>query len=84
MGERLRGIADDVWSYATGQREAERAGQSLESAGGALERAAESFEPVVQRHELTVTAEREQFQLEQKKLVEASRLRTLGNREYGE
>jgi len=38
-----------VWTYATGQREAERAGQSLESAGGALERATESFEPVVQQ-----------------------------------
>lgn len=58
VGERLRGIADDVWSYATGQRAAERAGHALESAGGALERATESFEPVVQRHEYDVAAER--------------------------
>lgn len=56
VGERLRGIADDVWSYATGQRAAERAGHALESASGALERATESFEPVVQRHEYEAAA----------------------------
>ncbi len=66
VGERLRGIADDVWSYATGQRAAERAGQSLESVGGALERATESFEPVVQRHEYEVAAARAQVAHEQR------------------
>uniref|UniRef100_A0A2C9LVM1 Uncharacterized protein n=1 Tax=Biomphalaria glabrata TaxID=6526 RepID=A0A2C9LVM1_BIOGL len=58
MGERLRGMAEDVWSYATGERGAERARHKLESAGGALERATESFEPVVQRHEYEVAAAR--------------------------
>jgi len=75
VGERLRGLADDVWSYATGQRTAERAGHALESAGGALERATESFEPVVQRHEL---AEAEKKQREHEKTLE------LGDREYGD
>ena len=75
VGERLRGIAEDVWSYATGQRAAERAGHALESAGGALERATESFEPVVQRHEL---AEAEKKQREHEKTLE------LGDREYGD
>lgn len=69
MRERPRGIADNVWSYATGQREAERAGQSLESAGGALERATESIEPVVQQHELAVTHERVAQEQRQKELV---------------
>ena len=78
VGERLRGMAEDVWSYATGERDAERARNALESAGRSLERATESFEQVVQRHELAAKAEHELFQLEQKKL------RSLGNREYGE
>ena len=38
MGERLRGMADDVWSYATGEREAERAGERLECAGAEFKR----------------------------------------------
>lgn len=75
VGERLRGIADDVWFYATGQRAAERAGQSLESAGGALERATESFEPVVQRHEMEVAAERACQQHQHEKELEAERSR---------
>ena len=33
VGERLRGMADDVWSYATGERSAERARHGLEQAG---------------------------------------------------
>lgn len=66
VGERLRGIADDVWSYATGQRAAERASHALESAGGALERATESFEPVVQRHEQEVAAARARVVYEQR------------------
>ncbi|EDY3149331.1 hypothetical protein GTR92_001434 [Salmonella enterica] len=66
VGERLRGIADDVWSYARGQRAAERAGHALKSAGGALERATESFEPVVQRHKYEVAAARAQVVHEQR------------------
>ena len=46
VGERLRGIAEDVWSYATGEREAERASQQLEHAGAEFKRAAA---PVVER-----------------------------------
>lgn len=49
MGERLRGIAEDVFAYATGQRDAERAGHAVESAGAALERADRTLEPVIQR-----------------------------------
>ncbi len=44
MGERLRGIAEDVFAYATGQRDAERAGHAVESAGAALERADRTLE----------------------------------------
>lgn len=40
MGERLRGMADDVWTYATGERGAERARHGLEHAGAEFERAA--------------------------------------------
>ena len=40
MGERLRGMAEDVWSYATGERGAERARLELEQAGAEFERAA--------------------------------------------
>ena len=39
VGERLRGMADDVWSYATGERGAERARHGLEQAGAEFERA---------------------------------------------
>ncbi|EPW0075083.1 plasmid mobilization relaxase MbeA, partial [Salmonella enterica subsp. enterica serovar 4,[5],12:i:-] len=46
VGERLRGMADDVWSYATGERSAERARHGLEQAGAEFERAAA---PVVER-----------------------------------
>lgn len=51
MGERLRGIAEDVFAYATGQRDAERAGHEVESAGAALERADRKLEPVIQREQ---------------------------------
>ena len=46
VGERLRGMADDVWSYATGERSAERVRHGLEQAGAEFERAAA---PVVER-----------------------------------
>lgn len=57
MGERLRGIAEDVFAYATGQRDAERAGHAVESAGAALEWADRTLEPVIQR-ELEIREER--------------------------
>jgi hypothetical protein len=40
MGERLRGMAEDVWAYATGERGAERACIELEQAGAEFKRAA--------------------------------------------
>ncbi|OJO19500.1 hypothetical protein BK316_21365 [Escherichia coli] len=46
MGERLRGMADDVWAYATGERGAERARHGLEQAGAEFERSAA---PIVAR-----------------------------------
>lgn len=46
MGERLRGMAEDVWAYATGERDAERARVGLERAGAAFERSAA---PLVER-----------------------------------
>lgn len=46
VGERLRGMAEDVWTYATGERGAERARIGLEQAGAEFERAAA---PVVYR-----------------------------------
>lgn len=73
MGERLRGIASDVWEYARGQREAEPGSGGLEQSRGALERAGEALEPVVQRHEIAVRAERlrvEQVQQQRQKELE--------------
>ncbi len=51
MGERLRGMAENVRLMQRGERGAERARDALESAGGTLERATAAFEPVVQRHD---------------------------------
>ncbi len=72
VGERLRGMAENVRAYATGERGAERARDALESAGGTLERATAAFEPVVQRHEMAVAAERAHEQRQhEKELTEA-------------
>jgi len=78
MGERLRGIASDVWEYARGQREAEPGSGGLEQSRGALERAGEALEPVVQRHEIAVQAERlrvEQVQQQRQKELERVKAR---------
>ena len=75
MGERLRGMAEDVWSYATGERGAERARHALESAGGELEQAVTAFEPVVQRHEMAVAAERAYEQKQHEKELAETRSR---------
>ncbi len=40
IGERLRGMAEHVWAYATGERGAERARVGLEHAGAEFKRAA--------------------------------------------
>lgn len=57
MGERLRGIAEDVCGYATEQRDAERAGHAVESAVTALEQANRTLESFIQR-ELAIRDER--------------------------
>ncbi|WP_456320593.1 plasmid mobilization relaxase MbeA [Serratia entomophila] len=70
MGERLRGMADDVWHYATGERESERAGQQLEQAGAEFKRA---VAPVVER--LNAIEQRQQYEreLQQEKTLELER-----------
>ena len=71
VGERLRGIASDVWEYARGQREAEPGSGRLEQSRGVLERAGEALEPVVQRHEIAVAAERQRVgQMQQQRQKE--------------
>jgi hypothetical protein len=59
VGERLRGMAEDVWHYATGERGAERARHELEQAGREFKRAAA---PVVER--LTALEQRQQHERE--------------------
>lgn len=66
LGERLRGIAEDVWCYAKGQRETERAVNVLESAGGELKQATQAFESVVKSHEMAVETERHRVLQEQR------------------
>lgn len=71
VGERLRGMADDVWSYATGERSAERARLGLEQAGAEFERAAN---PVVERLN-AIEAHRQQARAAQhQKALELERL----------
>lgn len=65
VGARLRGMAEDVWHYATGEREAERSRKQLESACAELKRAGDALEPSVMRHEFAVYSERQQRALEQ-------------------
>lgn len=66
VGERLRGMADDVWSYAAGERGAERARHGLEQAGAEFERAAA---PVVARlNGIEAHREQERAALHQKSL----------------
>ncbi|EBO4860812.1 nuclease [Salmonella enterica] len=75
MGERLRGMAEDVWAYATGERDAERARVGLERAGAEFERAAA---PLVR--ELN-TAERRQREHEYQKNLELQRTEKQKSRE---
>ena len=44
-------FAERLRATATGQRDAERAGHAVESAGAALERADRTLEPVIQREQ---------------------------------
>lgn len=77
LGGRLRGIAEDVYAYATGERAAERAGHSVESActdalraGEAAERADRKTEQLIRNEELI------------REIPE--RGKTLEDREYGD
>ncbi len=67
MGERLRGMAEHVWAYATGERGAERARVGLEHAGAEFKRAAA---PLVR--ELS-TVEQRQREHEYQKSLELQR-----------
>lgn len=70
VGRRLRGFAEDVFHYATGERETERAGQQLEQAGAEFKRA---VAPVVR--ELSVIEQRQQHEreLQHQKTLELER-----------
>ena len=71
VGERLRGMADDVWSYATGERGAERARHGLEQAGAEFERAAA---PVVERLNAVELRQQHERELQHQKMLEAERV----------
>jgi len=71
VGERLRGMADDVWSYATGERGAERARHWLEQAGSEFERAAA---PVVERLNAAELRQQHERELEHQKSLELQRV----------
>jgi hypothetical protein len=62
MGERLRGIAENVWVYATGERDAERARIGLEQAAAPIVRELNAAEQQVQLREQTF-----ELQLQQQK-----------------
>lgn len=86
VGERLRGMAEDVWSYATGERGAERARVGLEQAGAEFERAAA---PVIDRlNEIDQQRYGQRTEKEPEKTADLvpERQRTLshGDREYGD
>lgn len=72
MGECLRGMAEDVWHYATGERETERASQQLEQAGAEFKR---TVAPVVERLNAIELEQRQQKALELE-LEHSSRQRT--------
>lgn len=71
VGGRLRGMAEDVWSYATGERGSERAHHSLEQAGAEFER---TVAPVVER--LNAIEQRQQYEreLQRQKSLELERV----------
>lgn len=70
VGERLRGMADDVWSYATGERGAERARYGLEQAGADFERATA---PVVERLNAVELQQRQERAAQHQKALELER-----------
>lgn len=77
LGERLRGIAADVYAYATGERAAERAGYSVESASKDIVRAGDAAERADRKTEQAIRHEEVIRRVPQ-------RIKTLGEREYGD
>jgi hypothetical protein len=65
-------MAEDVWHYATGERETERASQQLEQAGAEFKR---TVAPVVERLNAIELEQRQQKALELE-LEHSSRQRT--------
>jgi len=63
-------MADDVWSYATGERGAERARHGLEQAGAEFERAAA---PVVERLNAAELRQQQERAAEHQKALELER-----------
>ena len=81
VGERLRGMADDVWSYTNGERGSERASLEVEQAGAEFERAAA---PLVARlNIIEAHRERERMELHQKELELERVSRPRSRRYYG-
>jgi len=82
VGSRLLGVAEDVWHYATGEREAERAGEQLKQAGAEFERAASplvcEMNAIEQRRELECRQRQEQQLQHEKALERAQRQKGLG------
>lgn len=72
VGERLRGIAEDVWTYATGERGAERARIEFEQAGGEFERTAA---PVVERLNALEQRQADERAAQHQKMLELERPR---------
>jgi len=70
VGERLRGFAEDVFHYTTGERETERAGQQLEQTGAEFKRAAA---PVVERLNVLEQRQQHERELQHQKTLELER-----------
>jgi len=82
MGERLRRMAEDVWSYATGERGAERSRLELEQAGAEFERAAaplvREMNAIEQRRELEHRQRQEQQRQHENTLERQARQKGFG------
>ena len=71
VGKCLRGFAEDVFHYATGERETERAGQRLEQTGAEFKRAAA---PVVERLNVIEQRQQHERELQHQKTLELQRV----------
>jgi len=83
VGHSLRGMAENVWSYATGERGTERARHELEQASAEFERAAA---PVIREID-NIDQRREQGHRKQQERTlapEKQRTLNLDDREYGD